>query len=270
MALVLLCGLPSSGKSTTANKIEDFFKNNTNLHTKVISENDKTLAQGDELFTLPHSEMLTRTYLKNSISQSNQFGLIIVDSASYIKSLRYEIYCLCKSQKKKLILVYMSADLEICLTLNEKRSPPKYQPDTIREVCSRFEFPNPDEIWDRNIVVIEHGQDLPFDKIKSLAFSCKIVKPNKSTVITPTIIKSVPGDNITQQIIEFINKNPSCGRVTIPDIIDVEFPKTNPTLHSLQTIRRRFLDLNRHTDFTTVSNYAKMFIDYLIHNIDPI
>ena len=121
MPLIVLCGLPSSGKSTRAVELRDALEKSTSLPVLIISDNDQfqtdnkdVVYKGTSTSTvdcflskfLNHFPTLSETSkeknLRAAIKSDVQRALtkdvmVIVDAQNYIKGYRYEIYCITKT-----------------------------------------------------------------------------------------------------------------------------------------------------------------------------
>lgn len=278
MVVLIICGLPCSGKSTISYRISEHYKNEFQKSVKIISENDDLNLEREELFNNSRLEMTVRSSLKNSVSQLiNSYEILILDSMSYIKSFRYEIFCLCKAQKRPLVLIYCDVDLETAISWNEKRKSEScendicksyYKEETIKAVHQRFEFPNPEDRWDKNIIIVKNDLSIDFQKLDSFVLVKKDIKPNNSTRKVNIVEKKVSEDQITQEITKYILENQMAGSIRIPDLVECDFPAKNFNAHSLRAHRTKFLTLNRHKASNDRSEVARLFIEYLKHVTD--
>lgn len=103
MPLIILVGCPSSGKSTRAVELKDFFESQKQKVVHIISENEIIKNSGidkNEIFENSPKEKMIRADLKsNSLRKLNKNDLVIIDGGNYIKGYRYEIFCASKSAR---------------------------------------------------------------------------------------------------------------------------------------------------------------------------
>lgn len=103
MPLIVLVGCPSSGKSSRALELKEFFEEKKDKIVHIISENEIIKKSGidkNAVYQDSQKEKMTRADLKsNSLRQLNKNDLVIIDGGNYIKGYRYEIYCATKSAR---------------------------------------------------------------------------------------------------------------------------------------------------------------------------
>ena len=64
MPLIVLCGYPSSGKTTTTSKLKEFFEKK-NIKVKVISENFLVDEKKNEIYSGEFDQSLFRNFILN-------------------------------------------------------------------------------------------------------------------------------------------------------------------------------------------------------------
>jgi protein KTI12 len=103
MPLIIIVGVPSSGKSTRANQLKLFFETEKQKTVHVISENEivrNSETSKNEVYENSQKEKMIRADLKsNSLRKLNKNDLVIIDGGNYIKGYRYELYCASKSAR---------------------------------------------------------------------------------------------------------------------------------------------------------------------------
>lgn len=62
MPLVVLCGLPASGKTTRANELKEYFENHRNIRTRVVSDH----GQGSHRNDTYHGEFSMCTFFNEN------------------------------------------------------------------------------------------------------------------------------------------------------------------------------------------------------------
>lgn len=103
MPLIIIVGCPSSGKSTRAQELKDFFELQKQKVVHVVSENDIVKDSGqsknDVYESSPKEKMIRADLKSNSLRKLNKNDLVIIDGGNYIKGYRYEIFCASKSAR---------------------------------------------------------------------------------------------------------------------------------------------------------------------------
>lgn len=198
MPLIILCGLPSSGKSTRAQELSDFFKEK-NKEVKIISENvgvPKAGYQKNEYFNDSQKEKIVRADLKSETIRSlNKENVVILDAGNYIKGYRYEIYCASKSSRVTQCTIYCAITKEQAWNFNEKRELAEedltkadlnnsnigYSREMFDALCLRFEEPHGNNRWDSPLFTTFPDNKIDLNRIYSSVFESKPPPPNLST-----------------------------------------------------------------------------------------
>ncbi|QQP56000.1 KTI12 -like protein [Caligus rogercresseyi] len=123
MPLVIITGIPSSGKTRTAIQIQEFFERQKGKKVILISElNEAKSKSRNDIFKDSTKEKVLRGEFKSDILRSlNKEDLIIADGSNYIKGFRYELYCATKSYKTPQITVHCDVSPPDAKELNAHR-----------------------------------------------------------------------------------------------------------------------------------------------------
>lgn len=124
MPLIILTGVPCSGKTTRAHELQQFFEEH-GKQVHIISECDQIVKAGFEknnFYADSNKEKHIRGLLKSEmlklISPSN---VVILDALNYIKGYRYELFCGTKANMSTQCTIHTEINREQAWTLNEKR-----------------------------------------------------------------------------------------------------------------------------------------------------
>lgn len=99
MALITICGFPSSGKSTRAAQIHNFILEKKPLLNVVIIS-DHSLGLSPNEYSQASSEKSARATLFAAVQRHMAVDtILIVDSLNYIKGFRYQLYCAARELK---------------------------------------------------------------------------------------------------------------------------------------------------------------------------
>ena len=91
MPLLLMCGFPSSGKTTHANTLRDALTSR-GARVHVINEESLGLVRSIA-YDNPAAEKVARGQLKAAVEQlMSKDDVVIADGCNYIKGFRYELY----------------------------------------------------------------------------------------------------------------------------------------------------------------------------------
>lgn len=131
MPLVVLTGLPSSGKSSRALEIQQYLSaRHPGLSYRLVSEETLLLKRKDAykgaplnrpqrsaLLTPKDSRMEkdTRGLIKSEVERfTGTNSLVIVDSVNYIKGFRYELFCIAKNSRTTHCVVFVDTPFSMC------------------------------------------------------------------------------------------------------------------------------------------------------------
>lgn len=202
MPLIIISGLPSSGKSTRALQLQDFFTKQGKV-TKIVTENfaiPKAGFQKNEYFADSLKEKIVRADLKSeTLRLLNKEDIVILDAGNYIKGYRYELYCATKSVRTAQCTLFCGVSKDVAWQFNCTRSKTEqnnlngtvddelnnsnvmYTQDIFDALCLRFEEPHGNSRWDSPLFTIFPDDEMNFDGIYKALFESTIPPPNKST-----------------------------------------------------------------------------------------
>ncbi|KIK37903.1 hypothetical protein CY34DRAFT_15378 [Suillus luteus UH-Slu-Lm8-n1] len=188
MALITISGYPSSGKSTRAAQMHDFFSSDPSpqLKVKVISDDDLAIDRTSYDDSL--QEKTARATLFTAITRHiARDTILIVDAMNYIKGFRYQLYCKAREAGVRVATVYVLATPDQCREWNGDRADGKrYKNETLDALIQRFEEPSSMVRWDAPLFTIPWDDPRPPLERISDAVTTGIVKPpNVGTQITP-------------------------------------------------------------------------------------
>ena len=287
MPLILFAGFPSSGKSTWAqqlagqlqSKISTLAPHEEGANMKVILHSDDSLGIKREMYRESATEKAARaaqmSAVKRDISKNN---IVILDSMSYNKGFRYQLFCEAKSAATSNCLVQVICPTAICFKLNAARDDPQHawQDDLLAQMIARFEEPDGAKRWDSPLISVAHDdKQLPFDRIWEIVALKKAPKPNQATVLKPAVGSDYLQqlDRLTNQVVSDLvgyQQIDAFGtlRIKNTDGSDcfVELPSLHTSTATLQRIRRNFLNLNRVRQIDP-DRIIPLFTEYLSNHL---
>lgn len=196
MPLIILAGLPSSGKSYRANELKEYFSGSKAKVVKVISENEAVPRAGyakNEYFADFQKEKRVRSDLKSDVIRHlNKDDVVIFDAGNYIKGYRYEVYCASKSARVSQCTVFCAISDPAIMCFNsqklledvadvEDNSCVPYSEETLKALKMRFEEPQGNNRWDSPLFTVFPETKLDFQAIYSSLFEQGPPPPNLST-----------------------------------------------------------------------------------------
>lgn len=218
MALITICGFPSSGKSTRAAQIQNFIlKKNPLLNVIIISDHSLGLSPNE--YSQSSSEKSARATLFAAVQRHMAVDtILIVDSLNYIKGFRYQLYCAARELKLRTCTVrhffclyhqnhqsierYLSLQVRIYARNGmrlDKRAINTTQPSTptfcsptcpclfllysLENLLSRFEEPSSMVRWDTPLfTVMWNDEEVPGIQIWEAITQGSLKPPNSGTL----------------------------------------------------------------------------------------
>ena len=158
MPLVIVCGLPCSGKTTYSQQLRDYLLEKGCKHVKIVNEEGeqilKAAGYADSL-----SEKSTRGLLKSAVDHAlGADCVVIVDSLNYIKGFRYELHCIARTLRMPQCTVWVQADVAAARPWNSARlevAGDGFPEAIFEELCRRFEAPLEKNRWDTPLFLVD-------------------------------------------------------------------------------------------------------------------
>ncbi|RLV95214.1 Protein KTI12 [Spathaspora sp. JA1] len=283
MPLIIFTGFPSSGKTKWAKLLQEQLQQKINLaktsgevgnNYQVIYHSDETLGINHNVYYDSNLEKNARgsqiSAIKRDISRTN---IVILDSLSYIKGFRYQLFCEAKSTVTPHCIVHVIAPVDKCIEWNGTNEN-KWDEQLIDQLVMRYEEPNSDTRWDSPLFTIASEDDttLPIDEIWDTLVLKKPPPPNAATLIKPTSGNSFLQelDKKTQQVVTKILQHQQIttgGDVIIEQGLVVHLPANSVSTAQLQRIRRSYISLNRMRS-VEIDRIAPLFVEYVNKSLE--
>ncbi|KAH7640389.1 protein KTI12 homolog [Dermatophagoides farinae] len=284
MPLIVICGKPLTGKSTTAKTLQSFFKEKCLI---IVSDEEKLCEQGlDTIYRNAQNEKDLRSWLKSEVQRhlSSPDTVVILDSSNYIKGFRYELYCMCKQFQQTFALIECLPPMDTLdeyeLFINEHFDNKttieqndvrirNYSKEIFDELCERYEPPTASNRWEKPLFRIEFkSEQLPLKEIHEALFQHSKLKPNRSTQSTPMTTDNfiMELDNQTQltvkQIQTALQLNQLHGiRITGTDVM-VNLNRKIP-IAELNKFRRQFINYAKLNPFNDKDRIVTAFVQFI-------
>jgi tRNA uridine 5-carbamoylmethylation protein Kti12 len=179
--VLLICGLPGSGKSTVASRLRDsLISESDGIHniSPVLQYKvglDASIVCFDDVHrheVLKDTRSASLALLDSSLSEGAcgdegalsgkiTARVIIVDDVMEYGSMRREVYTRARDAKAHYIVVWVRCDLAVALQRDASRVGAAHIGESvIRKIASRFEPMDPKDIWDRNFLEVDSNDPI--------------------------------------------------------------------------------------------------------------
>lgn len=202
MPLIVMCGLPCSGKSTRARQLKERLKGTWPV--ELVSD-DEGLARND-VYTDAAREKQLRDQLKSDVARLlSRDRLVILDAPNYIKGYRYELYCLVRGARTNHCVVQVLATQDQCKQWNAER--PQLQQYTLEVMTAlgeRLESPDANNRWDRPLIQLSWDTDdaEAAKEVENALSDHQPLPPHRSTQNAPLVADLHERDQLTLNLVQ--------------------------------------------------------------------
>lgn len=291
MSLIVICGIPRSGKSTIADMLRDLIEAQGRA-VRVIRDGDAaisvsgsqlTQSLGEEEGEQPRrqdmygsfrAEKQTRAQLRANSERALCVPgqVVVVDSLNYIKGFRYELFCLAKTANVGYAVVHADTPPAICA---ERDVGGDIWGDALRTALSkRFEKPIGRNRWDSPLFSVDTTQvqwEAELDAVVSavLGGRGRLAATMATRVVpAPTADALADIDRVTRAaeavVVSRLQGGAAVGdAVLIPEASLPVRLQRKPRIAELRDMRRSFLNYSRmHPP------QGKSLVDEYVHYIN--
>ncbi|RWS13409.1 protein KTI12-like isoform X1 [Dinothrombium tinctorium] len=233
MPLIVISGIPCSGKTFTAKQLQKYFTKTKNVEAIVVSDND----------------------------------LIANDANRVYERYRYELYCMSKESGNTHCVIECAVPKDEAWTRNE-RNGQSYSRKIFDELIDRYEAPDSRNRWDSPLFVVTPEHQLNFADVFEALFNRKAPPANQSTQSQPLSETNFlyQLNEETKSIVNHILKAQEMGAVK-----DIAIPKTSLKLTAervftsveLNKYRRQFITYTKQHPTKDKQLIPTLFVQYL-------
>ena len=275
MPLVLLCGLPSSGKTRRAEELAEFLRQKfPDKDVQLVKDDFSTIAK-NACYASSRDEKTARGQLKSSVERYlTPDAFVILDSLNYIKGFRYELFCVSKHLKSTQCVLLCDTPSETAKEWNSKREESeRYSDEIFDALVMRFEPPDSQNRWDQPLFTLYSDDPLPTQAILDTLIHRKPPPPNQSTQSQPLSATNFLHelDRRTQEVLSSLldaQRTSVIGEhVMVPGTTEKFHLTKNFTMAELRRLRRQFIT---YTKLHPVDNHDRiptLFVQFLNRSV---
>ncbi|CEG40330.1 RNA polymerase II elongator associated protein [Plasmopara halstedii] len=276
MPFVVVCGIPSAGKTTVATALVNHLRRQVPEQDVVyISLADinvgKTWGYVDS-----KSEKSTRSALKAAVEKVvNTKTIVVLDALNYTKGERYELFCKAKEESTTYCVVYVDTPVQLALKRNAAAEI-SFDSKLLQELAARFEVPVEKNRWDSPLFRLTpndftaDGNGIPLDTITEAIRFGKTVKAGLATKAAPVVETNFLQalDETTNAIVEIVLARQQDAGVA--DGVRLPLHSVKQELRLTRSLsmaeacryRRQFIKITRSRP-CAIDAIGDFFIDYL-------
>lgn len=169
--LLIMCGLPASGKTTASRKIACLLEDKYGIPTMVISSDDfRDMLSCSSKGFKPERETSVKILYDKAITTGLENGfLVISDDLNYYKSMRSDLRQIAKRADADYDIIFVDTPVEQAIKWNQERGSPI--PDAlIEEINQKLDPPKGDYRWDTPLAVVDPSKQ-SYEEIASIIVS---------------------------------------------------------------------------------------------------
>jgi selenocysteine-specific elongation factor len=154
--LLILCGLPASGKTTISKTVAFVLEDKHGVSTMVVSSDDfRDMLSYSSTGFKPERETSVKTLYEKAIATGLEQGfLVISDDLNYYKSMRSDLRHIAKRLDSDYDIIFVDTPVEQALKWNQNRESPLPQA-LIEEINQKLDPPKGDYKWDTPLVTVD-------------------------------------------------------------------------------------------------------------------
>lgn len=137
--LIILVGLPASGKSTLASKLKKILESNFQKKVKIIDPDKIRVNTFTDSFDFRNEPQVRKKNIKLVIKHLIKGDIVISDDLNYYSSMRHDLKLIADNLNVKYYIIFVSSPLELCLKRNEERGKP-IPNEIIEKIFHKFDY----------------------------------------------------------------------------------------------------------------------------------
>jgi len=204
--ILAICGLPASGKSTLADRIQRSLE----IRTEIVRTDD---LRDDSYYQdwKPEKERIVRKRARDRVNQLVTQGISVIhDDTNYYTSMRHELFEIALENKCGFVIIHVTTPVTTALKWNRNRPNTKIPDSVIEDIFERFDNPGRHYLWDNSDLEVDMERDdvnEVLHEIEQILDRLKPASKPESKMITATEYEKL--DVITRSVVsEFLKEHP--------------------------------------------------------------
>lgn len=278
MPLVIVCGLPCSGKTAVAEAVAAHLREARGAEVVVVNEEALGLSRS-RVYSSAAEEKRARSALRAAVERSVSRRVTVVadTEANHIKGMRYELHCRAREAQTPHCTVFVDTPPDECRRRNEAReegSDGRYEEKAMEDLLVRLEVPDGARRWDKPLFVVPPGAQPPLEAVAAAALDGK--PPQQSLATVPQGLAGANDlhelDRVTQEVVHAVAAEQRArgampgDRLRVPHTDERFLLSRAVSLPELRRLRHQFLRIAQLGAGATRAEAAASFVAYLNTN----
>lgn len=210
--LIILVGLPASGKSTFAFKLKEKLESIFQNKVKIIDPDELRDEDFPNNFDFKNEPQIREKNIDSVRKHLNKGHIVVSDDLNYYSSMRHDLKSIADSLNLQFYIIHISTPLKLCLKRNEERGKP-IPNEVISKVYNKFDNFNKYK-WDTPFETYDYtksGDLLQFIEILSNKITLNLKEQKKIINVgqnIPSASIREELDLITRKYVGELFKNP--------------------------------------------------------------
>ncbi|KAJ3068977.1 kti12, chromatin associated [Podochytrium sp. JEL0797] len=298
MPVIVMCGLPCSGKTRRATEIASLLETEIAAYNESLTRDPKPAAKNTPAKTPYDSKVVVINEEKLRIDRATSYAstaaekfvrgdllsaverelsrdrFVILDSMNYIKGYRYQLHCVAKGLGTSQHTVFCMARVEDVTKWNNESN--QYPTDVFEGLLGRLEEPNSLNRWDSPLLCLLSTDKLPETFIHSLVSTSLTQAPSQSLALKPVAETNYLHEMdstlkaISDAVLEAVRSGfMQGGELKVPGTDEkVLVPSKGISVSEMGRLRRLYAgNLNRLTIKIDRKQIADGFVEYINQNL---
>ena len=170
MPLIVVCGVPVSGKTYRTNeivsKLEPVLSDNHWTGINLVNDENSGIVYAD------YGDFTKEKEARGKIrSQAEKYvdkdSITIIDSPNYIKGFRYELWCVARAAGTNCCCIVPVGNYDECRARNTKRTGETYTRQQLDELILRWEEPDKNRRWESPLLPVLDEEEIDINVLIS-------------------------------------------------------------------------------------------------------
>lgn len=261
MPMIVITGIPSSGKSTRATQLAAFLRSNSKRPVCIITEH-LFVDNRDAVYTCVAREKQSRCALKSELQRHLAAeSWTIIDALNYVKGYRYELYCVAREARCAQLTLHCATDNHLAWQWNVARADTDggdtYSRSVFYALVARYEPPCSERRWERPLLQLMPEESTPCQQIADMLTSASTPTPHQST--QPAVISSSTEDR--QQVDKQL-------QLVVSELLQLQMTAVEGDRLTVGGAREPLL-LRRKMTLAQWNRYRRQFMSFLLSRQEP-